>query len=257
MRIVSICPSNTEIAWALGLGGEIVGIDDYSDWPPELQHLPRVGSDLAVDLDAIRALRPDLVLASLTVPGMERNVEALRAAGIPHWVSDPKDPTGILQEIRELAALTGRREAGERLVAELEARTAALRARVAGLAPVRVFWDWWPSPLMTPGRDNWLTAVTRWAGGENVFADQPGPQVRPRHEEVVARAPEVILACWPGVPTEKIDVRRIAGRPGWDRIPAVREGRIHVVEEGLYCRPSQRLWDGAEALVALLHPEAA
>lgn len=255
MRIVSICASNTEIAWALGLGDQLVGIDKFSDWPPEVQHLPRLGPDLRVDVEAVRALRPDIVLASLTVPGMERNVEALKAAGIPHWVSDPKTPEDILREIEAIASLTGKEETGRQLVAQLRARTEALRCRSAGLPTVRVYWDWWPSPLMSPGRDNWLTEVTRWAGGVNIYGDHPGPQARPTHEDVVERAPDVILVSWPGVPLDRINPVRVTRRPGWDRIPAVRAGRVYLVDEGL-TRPSQRLWDGAEYLFGLLHPQA-
>ena len=74
MRLVSLCPSNTEILFALGLGPKVVGVDDWSDWPEEAKDLPRVGGDLNADLDRVAGLRPDLVLASLSVPGMERNI---------------------------------------------------------------------------------------------------------------------------------------------------------------------------------------
>ncbi len=89
MRLVSLCPSNTEIACGLGLGPQLVGVDDWSDWPPEVAGKPRVGSDLTADLDRVAALSPDLVLASLSVPGMERNVAGLAARNLPHIVLDP------------------------------------------------------------------------------------------------------------------------------------------------------------------------
>src|SRR5690606_26525652 len=99
LRIVSIAPSNTEIAFALGLGPQVVGVDDHSDYPPEVARLPRVGPDLRVDLDRVEALRPDLVLASLSVPGMEHNVEGLRRRGIPHMVLNPRRWPEVLASI--------------------------------------------------------------------------------------------------------------------------------------------------------------
>ncbi len=75
MRIVSLCPSNTELLVYLGLKNQIVGIDNYSDWPQSIQDLPRLGPDLSIDMDKTAALKPDLVVASLSVPGMEKNID--------------------------------------------------------------------------------------------------------------------------------------------------------------------------------------
>src|SRR5437764_2367493 len=83
-RIVSIAPSNTEILHALGLGRRVVGVDRWSDYPPRVAHLPRVGSDLHVDVGAVVALQPDVVVASLHVPGMEDNLPVLEAAGLQY-----------------------------------------------------------------------------------------------------------------------------------------------------------------------------
>ncbi|MDX1612036.1 MAG: ABC transporter substrate-binding protein, partial [Candidatus Thermoplasmatota archaeon] len=85
-RIVSLAPSNTELVAFLGLADHLVGVDDWSDWPPSVLHLPQVGPDLQIDMDAVVELDPDLVLASLSVPGMEPVVEALAATGLDHLV---------------------------------------------------------------------------------------------------------------------------------------------------------------------------
>ena len=99
MRIVSLCPSNTEIAAVLGLGPALVGLDRSSDWPVDVVSVPRVGPDCDVDVGAIAALRPDLVLSSLSVPGMEKNIAGLDAAGIPHVVLDARSIEDVFRSI--------------------------------------------------------------------------------------------------------------------------------------------------------------
>ena len=83
MKLISICPSNTELLGYLGLTSSLIGVDNYSDWPEEVSSLPRLGSDLNIDMDKVEELQPDLVLASLSVPGMERNIEELEKRKIP------------------------------------------------------------------------------------------------------------------------------------------------------------------------------
>ena len=132
MRIVSICPSNTEIACVLGLGPSLVGLDRSSDFPESVTHLPRVGPDLAVDVDAIAALKPDLVLSSLSVPGMEKNLAGLDAAGLPHLVMDAESIDGVFRSIRTLGRLVG---AGSRADDVVAGMVAAGRGAGSGAEP--------------------------------------------------------------------------------------------------------------------------
>ena len=88
-RIVSLCPSNTEILFALGLVESIVGVDSHSDYPTQVKELPRVGPDLRINMEKVKALEPDLVVASLTVPGMERNIQALEKTKLPYIILNP------------------------------------------------------------------------------------------------------------------------------------------------------------------------
>src|SRR5688572_467497 len=108
MRVVSLACSNTEIVCALGLGHTLVGVDDHSDHPPEVvEPLPRLGPDLSIDVDRVLALRPDVVLASLTLPGHERVVERIAAAGLPHVAPDPQSLADVYRDIRDIGALLG------------------------------------------------------------------------------------------------------------------------------------------------------
>ncbi|MCL6516569.1 cobalamin-binding protein [Alicyclobacillus sp.] len=261
-RIVSLCPSNTELAAALGLGDCLVGVDLYSDHPPEVvERLPRVGPDLNIDVARVAELRPDLVLCSLSVPGMERVVDQVAAAGLPHVVLSPHRIEDILADLRRIAdALPG-----VCAPADVEAVVDRLRARVERVQRAsatvshrpRLYWEWWPHPVFSPAADNWLTEISRLAGAENVFADRPGDQVQDDGTAVIQAQPDYLLAVWTGVPQHRVPLPKLLNRPGWEQVPAIREGRVLVLSEGLYCRPSPRIIDGLEQLFAILHPQEA
>lgn len=254
-RIVSLCPSNTEILHALGLLPRVVGVDDWSDWPPEVMRLPRVGPDLSIDMQRVVALQPDLVLASLSVPGMERNVAALRDLGLPHLVLDPDSIEDVWESMRRVASATGTEEGAETAISNLERRVEGVRQRVAGASSrPRLYWEWWPRPLFAPGGRNWLTPLSELAGCVNVTAAVDARAARPTTEEIRALDPEFILLAWTGVAAHKVRPEVLLKRPGWSEMRAVRAGRVYVLEEGLFCRPSPRLVDGLEQLVRLVHP---
>lgn len=251
-RIVSLSPSNTEIVHALGLTDRLVGVDDWSDWPPSVAGLAQVGPDLSVDVDRVAALQPDLVLASLSVPGMERNVEALRARGLPSIVLDPHSFAEIWSDIRLVGDHCAVGARAEAVVAELAERVEAVRRLSAG-APVRkLYWEWWPRPIYTPGGRNWLTEVSAAVGCRNLFADVAVDNVRIDDPlEVVRRAPDVILLAWTGA--KRPDPAHVYRRAGWGELEAVRSRRVVAVPEGLFNRPSPRLVDGVEHLWSLLN----
>lgn len=255
-RIVSLCPSNTEILEALGLLPYVVGVDDWSDWPAAVRALPRVGPDLQVDLDRVEALQPDLILASLSVPGMERNVAGLQERGLPHLVLDPHGIEDLWENIRTVGHVCGVEAAAHRVVGALQSRVhrvreATLRAR---RCPT-LYWEWWPKPLFSPGRRNWLTAVSELAGCRSITAGIDADTARPSYEQVRDADPDWILLVWTGVAREKVRPEVLLRRSGWSEMRAIREDRVRILEEGLFCRPSPRLIDGLEHLARLAHPE--
>ncbi|WNQ10940.1 cobalamin-binding protein [Paenibacillus aurantius] len=256
MRIVSLCPSNTEALAFLGLEKLLVGTDNYSDWPEGVRELPKLGPDLDIDMDRVEALKPDLVVASLTVPGMEKNVERLVERGLPHLVLSPNKLDDVADNLLTLGEATGRQEAAGRAH---EAFTETIRryreiSRRAESRP-SVYWEWWAKPVFTPGGGNWLTELTELAGGRNLFADRPEPSVRSTWEEVAERQPDHIALAWVGIRPKLVKPDTVRARPGWDALEAVRRDRIHVMEEALFCRPSPRLLDGLKKLATVLHPE--
>ncbi len=248
MRIVSLCPSNTEILFALGLGREVVGVDDWSDWPEEVKELPRVGGDLNSDLDKVAALRPDLVLASLSVPGMERNVEGLVSRDLPHLVLDPHSLDEVLADILTVGEACGVKGRAEKVVEQLHARVEAVRKRRNARRQVRIYWEWWPKPLIAAGGSSWVQQMSRLVGARNIFADCEKPSRVVTDPEIVKRDPEVLMICWCGTLQKLQETSRVTSRPGWDGVAGVIAGRVHCVPEALFGRPSQRLLDGLEML---------
>jgi iron complex transport system substrate-binding protein len=254
-RIVSLVASNTEILCALGVCDRLVGVDDFSDFPPEVARLARVGRDLDVDVERVAALEPDLVLASLSVPGMERNVERLAARGLPHVAIQSRGLEGVIRDVRRIAALVGVEAEGRRLAASLAERVERVARRTEDDALRRsVYWEWWPRPFITAGGASWMTDLCRLAGAENVFADLDRESAVVTTAQVQERQPDVVVICWCGarkLPSPTL----LAGRSGWGDLPAVRHGRLHAVLEPLYGRPGPRLVDGLEELAAMLRPD--
>ncbi|MCA1041426.1 cobalamin-binding protein [Bacillus infantis] len=256
MRIVSICPSNTEIMAYLGLTHLLVGIDDYSDWPEEVLHLPRLGPDLSIDMDKVEALKPDLVLASLSVPGMEKNIEELKKRNLPFITLNPQSLEDIARDLGTAAEAIGHPELGEKAAGEFRMKIKSLQEKAAGTRHrPSLYWEWWPKPVFTPGSINWLTEISELAGAVNLFRDVELASVQTDWEDVLRRQPDYICLAWVGVRREKVKPEIVMKRPGWKELEAVKQGRILVLEEELYCRPSPRLIEGAEKLARMLHPE--
>jgi len=258
-RVVSTTCSNTEIVCALGCASALVGTDDYSDYPPEVvAHLPRVGPDLGIDPARVKALAPDLVLASLTVPGHERVVAALRAAGLPVLAPAPRSIADVLADVRTIARALGVEARGIELAASMERELAPRSPRADGAPPPRILIEWWPKPVIVPGRRSWATDLIARAGGVNPLADADVESTPLAPGEVDGLGVEAIVIAWCGVPTAKYRPRLVATRPGWADVPAVRAGRIQPISEAFLGRPGPRLVCGLQALravVDLVHAE--
>ncbi|KPC69319.1 ABC transporter substrate-binding protein [Laceyella sacchari] len=255
-RIISICPSNTEMLHFLGLREEVCGLDDFSDWPHTWQHLPRVGPDLDIDMDKVKALRPDLVIASLSVPGMEKNISQLKQAGIPTLVLNPKTLQDIAEDFVYLGDALGMpsqgRAAKQRFLQEISLIQAAIPRQTT---PPRLYFEWWPKPVFTPGRKSWLTELCQLVGATNIYADHDTESVQTDWDDVAARQPDYVLVTWTGVPRERIKPAFFTSRPAWQGTPLIEKGNIHILEEGWFCRPSPRLLLGVKQVAHLLYPD--
>jgi iron complex transport system substrate-binding protein len=246
MRIVAHTCSNTEIVCALGRSDWLVGVDDHSDHPPEIvAGLPRIGADLDVDADRVVALEPDLVITSLTVPGHERCVERLRNAGLPLLVTRPHTLTDVADDILRIGEAIEARERARSLAARFEH---ALDAPPPPGEPVPILIEWWPKPVIVPGKHSWVNEMLALAGGVNPWRDRDAESLQVDADMARAAAPEAVVMSWCGVDEAKYRPHVVRRREGWAGIPAIARDRIVAVSEAWLGRPGPRLIDGIERL---------
>jgi ABC-type Fe3+-hydroxamate transport system substrate-binding protein len=243
-RIVSLIPSTTELLCALGLADVLVGVTVYCVEPRDVvRGKTRVGGEKDPDVAAIRALAPDLVVANVEENRRE-DVDALRAAGIPVWVTYPRTVADGLTMIGDLGEVTGARGRARALLDELEPLYERARSRAARRPAVSVFYPIWRRPWMTIGADTYVHDLLATCGGANVFADRTRyPTVT--LDEMAAKMPEIIL-----LPDEPFRFRRahLADFDAYPAVPAVRGRRIHLVDGKPFSWHGPRL---AEALTKL------
>jgi iron complex transport system substrate-binding protein len=249
-RIVSLAPSVTDTLFALGVGDRVVGVSDFCRPPAGAGPIARVGGLLSPSLETIRALRPDLLVATSSgnEPGLAAQAEAL---GLPLYTLHTPDISGTMEAIRALADALGDPERGRRLTTRMEEHLRQVEARVRGRRPPRVLFVVYGVPLVVPGREAFLTDALRRAGAESISAGAPGAWPSYDLEAAIASAPEVILTSAPNRPV----VDRLRLDPAWGAVPAVREGRVIVVGEAIQ-QPGPGVIDGIEEVARALHPEA-
>lgn len=255
MRVVTTTCSNTEIVCALGCADMLVGVDEHSDFPPEVvARLPRVGPDLGVDPARVAALEPDLVIASYTVPGHEKVVAGLRAAGLQVEAPEPVCIDDVYGDVRAIAGWLGVSARGERLVEEMKAVLEAPRptSRDPSVRRPRILVEWWPKPVIVPGHASWVTELIERAGGTNPWGHEDVKSRPVRDEEVRAANPDAVVIAWCGVRPERYRPSVVARRTAWADVEALRRGRIYCVSEEFLGRPSPRLVDGFRALAHIV-----
>jgi iron complex transport system substrate-binding protein len=249
--LISICPSNAEAIWALGCFDRVIACEDSSDFPPEVESLERLGPDLGPDLDRMAELGA-LVVSSLSVPGMERNVTGLRARGVPQIVLAPRSIADVLSELERLGRALGVERRAAVVVADMREQIAALQRERRDRRPVRVYLEWWPRPMFTPGADCYSNELIALAGGVNVFAERPGSSLEITVADLLAADPEVCFVSWCGVAAEKLDVRRLIERPGLEQLPAARTGRVFPLDERFAGRPGPRMLEAARVMATII-----
>ena len=242
-RIVTLAPHLVETLYAAGAGEQLVGTVEFSNYPAAARKKTRVGGYSQLDLEAIVALKPDLIIAwaSGNAPAI---IERLRALGLTVYVSQPNRIDDVAAEIERFAVLAGTSAVGKPAATSFRNRLATLQKRYSARPKVRTFYQIWKQPLMTVGGKQIISNVVRLCGGENVFGalDALAPTVTV--EAVIAANPEAIIASGMGKarPEWLDDWRR------WTSLTAVARDNLFFVQPDLIQRHTPRLLDGAERL---------
>ncbi|HTY98433.1 MAG TPA: cobalamin-binding protein [Rhodocyclaceae bacterium] len=242
-RVISLAPHITEDLFAIGAGDRLVGTVEFSNYPEAAKRVRRIGGYGEADLEAIAALKPDLVVAwqSGNAPAQ---LEKLRGLGIPVYVSEPDRIEDVAAMLDRLGELTGTAPAAKAAAAAFRQRLAALRDRYGGRPKVRVFYEVWHQPLMTVGGRQIISDAIRLCGGDNVFGQLEALAPAVSEEAVIAADPEAIVASG-------MDEARPEWLDRWRRWPAmtaVARGNLFFVPPDLIQRHTPRLLDGTEML---------
>jgi iron complex transport system substrate-binding protein len=250
-RIVCLTEETTETLYLLGEGDRVVGVSGYTVRPPEARHKPRVSAFLTAKYDKLEQLKPDLILA---FSDLQANiVNDLIRRGHTVVTFNQRSVAEILQMIRMLGGLIGCSAKAEALASRLEAGLDEIRMSAARLPRrPRVFFEEWDDPLISGIQ--WVEELVEIAGGEPTFPElrhaKLGKDRIVDRDEVARRNPEIIVASWCGKAVRK---EKIAARPGWENVSAVRSGRIHEIKSAYILQPGPAsLTEGVQQLHALI-----
>jgi iron complex transport system substrate-binding protein len=248
-RVVSLAPSVTETLFALGEGPTVVGVSQYCDYPPAAMRLPRVGTFLTPNIEAIVALRPTLIIG----PGLassRREVRALRKMGYPTMRVDEGSLDGIEQSIQLIGERTGQEQEARGLLGSIREQIGMVRARLQKVRPRTVLMLVGHQPMVAVGNGTYLDDLLKLAGADNIadLARQPWPRLS--IEYIIAMRPEVILDGQMGNDSTTPD-------GFWARypaIPAVRNHRIYSYPQNPVLHPGPRIGQSLEILARIIHP---
>ena len=254
MRIITHTCSNTEIVAALGAGDWIVGVDDHSDYPPDVVNTkPRIGPDLDINIDKIISLNPDLVITSLTVPGHERCLKKLQQAQLPHLITQPTCLSDVALDIRRIGQAIGRENQANALASAFERQC---KAPPPHHAPVPIVVEWWPKPVIVPGQKSWVNEMLRQVGAYNPFEDHPAESLEITGSQAVDAKVAAVVMSWCGVAEDKYRPHIVKRRPDWAGAPALIGEHIYPISEAFLGRPGPRLIEGMEKLKAVVQAVA-
>lgn len=252
-RIVCLTEEPTEVLYALGEQRRIVGISGFTVRPPQARHeKPRVSAFTSAKVDKILALQPDLAIGFSDIQA--DIAAALIRAGVEVWISNHRSVPGILGYVQRLGAMVGATAPALAYLAELQAALDRVR-EAAALLPrrPRVYFEEWDEPPISAIA--WVSELIGIAGGDDVFPQRAAASLgRDRivadPAEVIAAAPDIIIGSWCG---KKFRPERVAARPGWQAIPAVRDGQLHEIKSPLILQPGPAaLTDGLAQLHAII-----
>jgi iron complex transport system substrate-binding protein len=251
-RIVSLAPNITEILFSLGLDEEIVGVSIHCNFPEKAKTKVRVGSYISLDYEKIISVKPDLIIG--TGVGNTRDmVDRLQRLGFSTYVIYPKNLEDILNSIIHIGQVVNREKEARVIIEGMSKRSQRVIELTKDLPRPKVFVQIGDAPMVTVGKGSFTDELIRLAGGENVAGKEKEVYPRLGMEEILRRSPEVIVISSMNPEGDYQKTLRDWNR--WKTIPAVKNGRVHIIDSDLIDRPSPRIIDGLEQLARMLHPE--
>ncbi len=255
-RIVSLAPSNTELLYEVGAGAQVVGVDEFSDFPVEVRSLPGVGGSMGnYDLKAIAALKPDLVLAAqINTP---EQVTSLEKMGLTvFYLKNPGDMVGLYKNMQAVGTLTGKSDQATHLIQSLQARITTIVEDLQAITThYKVYYEidaTDPSMPYTAGPGSYINILLEKAGDQNIAANLDAPFAAISSEEVIQHNPDFILL---GDTAYGVTIESVMQRPGWSAINAVKNKHVYAFNDDVVNRPTARIVDAIELLARIIHPE--
>ena len=246
-RIVALSPSVVEVTYAAGAGDKIVATVEYSDYPASALKIPRVGGHSKIDLEAVIAAKPDLVIAwqSGNSPSA---IEKIRQLGIPVYISQPHKMTDIPGEIERIGILAGTTPVANKAAQDFRKRYDALAKNYRDRPPVTVFYQVWQNPLITIGGQQIMSDAISLCRGQNIFADLKPLAPRVSFESVIAANPEAIVTSGMAVQNaEMLDAWK-----KWPNLTATQRNNFFFIQSDLMNRSGPRILDGTQILCEAL-----
>ena len=254
-RIVSLAPSTTEIAFALGLGSRVVAVDSLSDYPAQVKDLPKIKT-YPLNFEQVVSFKPDLVLAAaIQSPD---DIKKLADLKLTVLVVGAQVTTfdSVMSDIAMVGKATGTEAATKTLTDAMKQKIDAVKAKIANAkTKPRVYWELDatdPAKPYAPGPGSFINDIITLDGGVNVTASAKSAYPQVNAEEIVAANPEVIILSDAAYGTT---VESVKARPGWSVIDAVKHNKVFPIDDNLVSRPGPRIVDGLEAAAKLIHPE--
>jgi iron complex transport system substrate-binding protein len=252
-RIVSLAPNLTEIIFALGEGDRLAGDTDYCDYPAEATRKPHVGGPVSPNLEQVVALKPDLVLATKAINRRE-TVDGLARIGVPVFATDPHSADDMIASIEHIGKILGAEKTATPLAQGLRERLSNLDQRIARATPRRVLFVVWTDPVITIGRDSFISDALRRAGARSVV-DTRAEWPRISFEEILRLQPEFLVFAYANAKDGQREIDSLRTRPGWRELEAIRRGNIVIVSDAIN-RPAPRMMDAIEQLARAFHSES-
>jgi iron complex transport system substrate-binding protein len=249
-RVVSLAPANTEIAYAIGGGDKLVGVTTYCDYPQEATSKPTIGDFANPNVEKIVSMEPDLVLAAGGIQASLRT--KFEDLGIAVYVVDPVTYAETQATIAELGQLLGLEDEAKAVTDEMQAAADEVGQQVEGLDTPSVFFEVYPKPMMTAGSGTLIDDLVTMAGGVNIGAEAGEGYPSYSTEVLLQQDPQIYIAP----KGNQMDPGDIAARPGFDKLSAVADGAVFIVEDNLVVRPGPRMAQGLQELARMIHPEA-